>query len=171
MKRLKIGILAMIWILMGAWQVSAQANNSRDSVEKLLLLMNQDQFVRQVFEHVKEQQRQQLQQMNGSEEQTAVITTYFNKIYDVIQTEMSWDKIKDDYIDLYLSVYSQEEIEALISFYEAPLGRKVIEKMPELMEQSMLISQKYMMKMLPKIQEIQQEMSRELVNQQQPNLE
>lgn len=163
MQKIKIVILAIVWIGLGAGQSLALDPAPRNLAEKLLLLMNQDQLVQQSIDYLKDHQRQQLPQLNDSQTQ-AVMATYLDKIYEVIESEMSWEKIKNDYIDLYLTVYSKEEIEGLIAFYEAPLGRKVIEKMPELMAQSMWISQKHLVRIIPEIEKIQREMAGAMEN-------
>jgi hypothetical protein len=102
--------------------------------------------------------------MNISQEQSPVVEKYLNKMFDVVKEEMSWDKMKGDFIRIYMSVYTEEEIQGLISFYESPLGKKMIEKTPQLMEQSMAVGQKYVIAMMPKIQKVTEEMVAELLN-------
>jgi hypothetical protein len=100
--------------------------------------------------------------MDLTEEQTRLMEKYFDKIFNVMKEEMSWDKMKDDFILLYMSVYTEAEVNELIDFYESPIGRKTLEKLPLLMEKSVAISQKYPMNMMPKIQEITMEMMNEV---------
>mgnify|MGYP001273968172 FL=1 len=83
------------------------------------------------------------------------------KLFNLMKAEMSWDKIKEDYIELYMSVYTKEEVNELIKFYQSPIGQKTIEKMPVIMEKSTEISYKYLMNMIPKIEELAAEMQEE----------
>ncbi|HEX3046370.1 MAG TPA: DUF2059 domain-containing protein [Bacillota bacterium] len=145
--------------------VSAQEDTYSASVEKLLVLMNENQLLDQVFQQLKSMQLKQLQQMNISPEQYPIMEKYFTKIYDIIREEMGWEKIKGDFIQIYKSVYSEEDIQQLIDFYESPLGQKVLAKMPFIMEQSIALSQKYMEEILPKIQAVSEEMLIELAGQ------
>ncbi|MDD3605464.1 MAG: DUF2059 domain-containing protein, partial [Kiritimatiellae bacterium] len=74
------------------------------------------------------------------------------KMMDLIAGEMSWDKIKTDYIGIYAETFTADELKGIIDFYKTPVGRKFIEKQPEIMEKSMRVTQKQMMTLMPKIQ-------------------
>jgi hypothetical protein len=63
-----------------------------------------------------------------------------------------------------LSVYTEEELQALIKFYESPVGQKMIAKTPLLMQQTMAISQKHTANLMPKIQKMVKELVDELIN-------
>ena len=70
--------------------------------------------------------------------------------------------MKDDYIDIYVKTYTESEIRAILEFYKSPAGKKFIEKMPELMQQSMAISQKNMPTIMNKVTKISEEMANEI---------
>ncbi len=107
MKYVKIIALLMMFILVFSFGVSAKEDSFHDSVEKLLLLMKQDQILDQAFEQVKPMVLQQFQQMNLTKEQSEVINKYMGKIFDVMKDEMSWNKMKEDYIQIYMTVYTE----------------------------------------------------------------
>ena len=46
-------------------------------------------------------------------------------------------------IPIYVKHFDEEELAALATFYESPLGTKVIQKMPVVMQESMLIGNEY----------------------------
>jgi len=62
---------------------------------------------------------------------------------------MEWEAM---FADIYSNVFSAEEIQGLIDFYETPLGKKLLEKQPELMAATMQKMQGEMSKFMPKIQ-------------------
>ena len=159
-----IKILLLVAVLIGTCSLGAAAQDDtyRVAVEKLLLLTKQDQLVDQMFQQFQEVQMQQLQQMNVSQAQYPIVEKYLGKIYELMKTEMSWDIIKDDYIQIYMSVYTEEEIKGLVAFYESPIGQKTIEKMPLLAQQSLLIGQKYFTRLFPQIQTLGREMAAEI---------
>lgn len=164
MKQFKAIFLLTVMILALSLGVAAQEDSHRASVEKLLLVTNQDQLLEQVYPQIKQLVLGQVQQLDVPREQSPLIEEYFDKIFNVMKEEMSWDKIKNDFIQLYMSVYTEAEINELIAFYESPIGQKTLEKMPLLMQESMAISQKYTMKIMPKIIEIAEEMAAEIQN-------
>lgn len=163
MKNIKFMALLFVATLFCSLGVFAKEESFRDSVEKLLLLTQQDKIANQVFEQVKPMVLQQLSLTNISKEQSVIIDKFMNKIFDALKDEMSWDKMKVDYIQIYMSVYTKEEIQQLIAFYQSPIGQKMIEKTPLLIQQSMIVNQKNMKRILPKIQEISQEMITEMM--------
>jgi hypothetical protein len=84
-----------------------------------------------------------------------------------VAKEMRWQEIKNDYVGLYTDAFTEQELRQLILFYGTPLGQKVVEKMPVLMEQSMQVGQKKMMKIMPEILSLSEEMIQEIQKQNQ----
>jgi hypothetical protein len=96
-------------------------------------------------------------------EQSPLVDNLLNKMFDLMKEELSWENMKEDFIQLYLSVYTEEELQQLISFYESPVGQKMIAKTPLLMQQTMAISQKHTANLIPKIQKMVSELVAELL--------
>lgn len=63
---------------------------------------------------------------------------------------MEWEAM---FADIYSKVFTADEIQGLIDFYNAPLGQKLLEKQPELMAATMQKMQIEMSKFMPQIQE------------------
>ena len=154
-------LLLVIISFSGAAQKTADYN----SVEELLLLMRIDETLTRTFAQMRPTFLQQFQQLAGDElttEQSQITEKYLEKLFDLMEEELSWEKLKDDYIRIYSAVYTEEEIRELIEFYRSPVGQKTVEQMPVLMEESMAISQKYLLNLMPRIQELTAEMQAEL---------
>jgi hypothetical protein len=79
------------------------------------------------------------------------------KILDSVYKQMTWESLKPDFIQIYSEVFTEQEIKDLTAFYKTPLGQKLIEKMPEVSEKSMLIMQKRMPAMMADMQKTIQE--------------
>ncbi|MBT3602723.1 MAG: DUF2059 domain-containing protein [Candidatus Latescibacteria bacterium] len=73
------------------------------------------------------------------------------QVIDMIMKELDWKNFKTDYIQLYAEVFTEAEIKGLIKFYESPAGQAFVKKQPELNQKSMMLSQKMMMKIMPKL--------------------
>lgn len=67
-----------------------------------------------------------------------------------VMQEIKWENI---FADIYTKVFTEEELQGLIDFYKSPLGKKMLEKQPELMAATMNKMQAEMSKFMPKIQE------------------
>jgi len=73
-----------------------------------------------------------------------------NEMFDTI---LKWDTLKQDYIQIYSEVYTEQELRDLAVFYKSPVGQKFIEKMPEVQQKSMEVMQKRIMPLLQKMRE------------------
>jgi hypothetical protein len=63
--------------------------------------------------------------------------------------EMNWESM---FGEIYTEVFSEDEIQGLIDFYKSPVGKKMLEKQPELVAATMQRMQTEMAKLMPKIQ-------------------
>ena len=45
--------------------------------------------------------------------------------------KMSWERMKPEYVRLYASLYTEDELRQLTAFYESPVGQKSIRIQPE----------------------------------------
>lgn len=64
------------------------------------------------------------------------------------------EKLKVDAAAIYAETFEVDELRAMVDFYQSPVGRKLISRMPELMQQSMSLMQDSMKDMLPRIKKI-----------------
>ena len=65
---------------------------------------------------------------------------------------MSWASLKDDMAKLYMAEFTEAELNELIKFYQTPLGKKTIQKMPGLMAKGAEIGQKRVQEHLPELE-------------------
>lgn len=161
----KVIIFGLIFLVGGLVNANPNADSYYESVEELLLLMKVDENLAYTFAQLRPILLEQFQAMMDGDvtsEQVQIMEKYMGEMLDMMEEEMSWEKMKDDFIHVYMSVYTEEEIQELIKFYQTPVGQKTIEQTPILMEQSMEISQKYLFATLPKLQSIAEKMEAEL---------
>lgn len=108
-----------------------------------------------------------MQQLNGSQGTTDAM---FGQI--VVQfkaskpevTDAKWAALKKDVFDVevaelnkqlipvYKKHFTQEEVKAIVAFYETPAGKKLAEKTPMVTMESMQLSQTWAMSLMGKIQ-------------------
>lgn len=79
----------------------------------------------------------------------------FSKKYTaLVKQELSWKKLQPEFVKIYSSVYTQEEVDGLIKFYKSPVGQSTIDKMPLVSKKSMEIMQIHMTDLMPKLQKL-----------------
>jgi hypothetical protein len=140
----------------------ADETSHRKLAEELLTRMDVHKNVERMFESVKKAQMAQFKKMNVPQEASDKIQSMQNEMMDLMAQEMSWDKVKQDYISVFADKFAEEELKEIIGFYKSPVGQKFIKDSPELMKKLMEISQRQMGKIMPKIQAIRKAMAEEL---------
>jgi hypothetical protein len=76
---------------------------------------------------------------------------------DEVKSELSWEKMRDLYQQVYAETFTQEEVDGLIAFYESPAGKAFVAKMPTVMQKSMVLMQQRMAPMVQRLQQSLQE--------------
>jgi uncharacterized protein len=108
-----------------------------------------------------------MQQVNGSSANTDAM---FGRIVAQMKaakpevTDEKWAALKKDVFDpavadlnkmmvpVYKKLFTQEEVKAIIAFYESPAGKKLSEKSSEITKESMSFAQEWGMSLMGKIQ-------------------
>ncbi len=69
------------------------------------------------------------------------LAAYQGVMLDFMRKYMGYDSLKDDLVRLYADTFSRAELEELARFYQTPVGKKTIEKLPELTVQGARLGQ------------------------------
>ena len=157
-----VGSIAAMLVL-GVMCVSAQETQRRAMAEELLNVMNMQDTIEKSFAMVKQMipaQMEKMKQVTGDTNMPANVSSQTDKIMDMLAKEMSWNKMKADYITLYAEMFTEQELKDTVAFYKSPTGQAFIKKQPELMKRSMEISQKVIMQIMPKIQAMTEELKK-----------
>ena len=139
-------------------QVMADAKSHAADAEKFLLLAHADKLAVPVYAQVQQMFAQRFAQANGPAAKKALLESYQAKANAVLEQAVGWNKIKPDLIKLYTTNFSEAELKGLIEFYQSPLGKKVMEKMPALSQQSAQMTQGHLEKAVPQVNKLLAEM-------------
>jgi hypothetical protein len=122
--------------------IRADEASHRKAVETLFGLMEMDSLLSQSVDKMLEMQVQQ----------NPALVPYQAKMKAFLNKYMSWASLKDDMAKLYMAEFSESEINELTKFYQTPLGKKTVQKMPALMTKGAEIGQKRVQEHLPELQ-------------------
>ena len=100
---------------------------------------------------------QALQGKTSTEQNKKFFDSYMQKIMLIMKDELSWERMKPLYVQVYSETFSQEEIDGLIKFYGSDVGRSYVSKLPVVMEKTMAISQQQMQPMMQRLQDALQQ--------------
>jgi hypothetical protein len=139
---------------------------SDQSINQLLQLTKVDQQMDSVFTQMEGAMKASLQQATKgrplSADEQAVLDRRQAKMAGIMKEELSWDKMKDLYVQAYRETFSREEIVGLIAFYQTPVGQSLVSKQPELTKRTMTILQQRMAPMMQRMQKMSEETALEL---------
>jgi len=106
--------------------------------------------------------QQALQGKTPTPRQQQAIANMKNRMFALMQGETAWEKLEPMYLRIYKESFSEEEIAGMLSFYKTPAGLAVINKMPVLMQKTMLEVQKMLGGVTPQMQKIQEQFVAEI---------
>jgi hypothetical protein len=85
-------------------------------------------------------------------EQQRAMELMRGKVQQIFHEEMTWAKLEPIYVQVYQDTFSQQEIDGLIKFYRTPTGVAYVDKLPIVMQKSMVATQAMMGPMMQKLQ-------------------
>jgi len=91
-----------------------------------------------------------------------IFDEYYSKMINVMREEMSWAKMKEPMINIYLNNFNEKEISDVIAFYKSDTGQAFITKTPKLTQESMQIGQNLTTAAIPRIREISKQLKQQL---------
>lgn len=155
-------LVALFAALLLATQVHADDASHRQACEDLMKLFNIDKMLVPVFKQVAKMQEDRIAKMQIPDDMKDVSKKYLDRINELVMKNMSWKELKDDVVRIYMEVFTETEIRELLGFYESPIGKKFVQKSPELALKVVNMSQARTMKILPEIEKLTKEMEEEL---------
>lgn len=141
-------------------------NESKALAETYLVVTKQKEQNNKLLEMLKAQLPQQAKIYTDTEKLNAKQKKLFGKYMDEMTTilieEIAWEKIKDNHIKIISSIYSDEELKSLITFFESDLGRLYINKQQRAFQMLGESSQKSMHNFMRRIKALEQKMKEDL---------
>jgi len=134
----------------------------RASIEELLQVSNVKSMVDAMYGQMDQMLQQMSTQLQIEESERPIMEKFMSKVTDLIREEVSWEQMKGPIFEIYRKHFSEQEVLDLTAFYKTESGRALVEKMPNLMQDSMQVSQGMMESVMPKVLELAEELQQEL---------
>ncbi|MDC8830599.1 DUF2059 domain-containing protein [Alteromonas gilva] len=142
--------------------VSAADDARREKVAALLEATNADAVIDQIYTSLDGMFANMAKQYNIKESERPAFNAHMQKVQRLMRQEMGWQQLRDPMIELYLTHYTDQEIDGMLAFYQSDVGKAMVDKMPAVMAGSMQISQNMMQSVMPKLQALSEEYRQEL---------
>jgi uncharacterized protein len=143
-------------IIAGSAPAQSQELSKQAKIERILELTRSDASANQAANQISTMIASQMksQMPKASPEQLARVQEVMDKLMDLVKAKMAWARLRPDFIKAYSDLYTDEEIDGMLAFYESPAGRGFIDKLPQLTQKTIAISQAQMGDLMPEIQRI-----------------
>ena len=123
---------------------AADSASHKQQVETLFRLTQMEKKIQDSVDSVVQLQLRQNPQL-GQHEQA--VREFFTKY-------MGWNSLQNDLTDMYLSTFSEKELEQINAFYITPVGQKVITSLPQLVEQRNQLASQRLQQNIGELQQI-----------------
>jgi hypothetical protein len=128
-------------------------------VEEFLKLAKIDDTQRQTVAQIRAQmQLGILQQLFGSKplptDKKKELDEFRTNLGNVISDALSWEKLKPDFVKIYMEAFSEPEIDGMLAFYKSPVGQAMVAKTPALTTKGSELSQQKLVGAEPAIDKV-----------------
>ena len=126
--------------------------------DRLLEVMRARETVDAILPQVQMSQQQMVVQLTAGQELDAADRARLEQLMQRNQARMvealAWEKLEPVYRDIYLATFTSEDMDAMIGFYSSDAGQKPLDRMPQLMQNTMAAVQQMV---IPMLQEMEQD--------------
>ncbi len=150
---MKIRLVGLCVLLLAMPAFAGEAERKK-LAEELLGLIKFERNIEQSFAAARQMQMAQVKTMTLSDFDAAAARAVREKTMDFLQEQLSWKNLRDEFIAAYAEIFTEEELKGLVNFYKTPVGQAYVAKVPEMMQRSAEITQRHMLEIAPKIQQI-----------------
>lgn len=162
MKRIFVASLLTVC----SWMAQA-APPTPESIELLLDLVQAEKIMDgikpQVQGAMKASMDQALKGRKPNAEEQKVLDAYLLAATHIVNDTLTMDRLKPLHLQLYSQHLTQEEVDGMITFYQSPVGRSMVTKMPHIMQGVMAALPSLLAPMQDKLRLAGEQMVRELV--------
>lgn len=159
--RLRVIVMSVLCAvaLLQARPAAGQApdDSVRSDIEKLMQLTGTAQLASQMVSTINAQfiEGMKRSQPNIPDRALAIV-------HEVLDAELAKgfsgpQSMMSDVAAVYAKHFTQDDVRAMVAFYESPVGRKMIQAMPAVVQESMMIGQRWAQTELPRITSVLQE--------------
>jgi hypothetical protein len=128
----------MLSVSVSGVPAAAQELTKEAKIERILALTKADAIIDQMLSQMKALMASQMPADTTPEDRARQVQVQ-GKMADAIKGLMA--KIRPQQIKIYNDIFSDDEINGLLAFYESPAGRSYLAKMPLIMSQMMIAVQ------------------------------
>jgi uncharacterized protein len=154
MKRFVAGLILVVTSFIAPAAMAASATDQQ--VDHLMEVMRVEQTLNAILPQIRASQQQMVSQLTAdkslTDEQRKRLDAFLDRSSERAATALAWKNMQPVYRDIYRQTFTAEDIDAMVAFYGSQAGQNLLDKMPQLMQNSMAAVQKLLVPMLQGMQ-------------------
>lgn len=135
-------------------------------VEKLFVVMHIERTMDQMMGMMQQMIAQSTKGMPGMDaltpEQEKLVADYQKKAMKLATDTVGWKAMEPDYARIYATTFTDEQIDAMTTFYSSPAGQALLDKTPEIGQQTMQAVQGKMATLQPQIRKLMEDFAAQM---------
>jgi len=144
-------LLALVLFSFGAVQAQTQPKTSHyKAAEEMLSTMNMKQNLEESIDQMLAIQIKNNPSMQPAE---AILKEFFGKY-------MTWDALKEDYISIYMTEFTEKELKDMTKFFSTPSGKKMAARQSAISMKGMQLGQEKVQAHMGELQEMLQKVDK-----------
>jgi uncharacterized protein len=162
MKRLVFILTLLVCLPLAA---HADEASRHAKAKEMISLLHMDRLVAQMMDAMTQQTNAFTKQMVGKNitpQDQAKLDDFQKKVFNLIESQVSWKVLEPEYTDLYAKTFTDEELDGILAFYKSPAGVSMVEKLPTLTSEAMQLSQSRMMAIEPQLKQMIQDFAKDV---------
>ncbi len=154
----KSTILAAVLLVMTGL-LQADEVSKKLKAEQMLELTGSAKMMKESFAQIQKMQASQLEKMELPAEAKPAAAEIQKRLMDMLAERLSWDRMRPTMVKLYMEIFTEDELNAIVSFYSTTAGQSMVAKMPQIMAKSMEMTMGLMSDVMPEIKRITEEVT------------
>jgi hypothetical protein len=150
--------ITMLFALVLCLPLAAHADDAsmRAKAKELIELVHTDRMVEQGTSSIMGQvyaAGEGVVGPNPTFERQAKFDEFRKQVADKIDTELGWKAMEPAFIDTYIKIYTEDELNAIVAFMKSPAGAAYLEKTPQVTAQANKVIQSKMATLQPELRQ------------------
>lgn len=128
------------------------------AAEELLRLIEIDRGLAPMAARMRQSTLQQIRAQDVAVGEEPTAAPYLTRIGDLIETTLSWERLRPDFIEIYVQTFTEEELVTLNNFFRSSVGGKYLANVNSLNQQATEVVRSHAMATAPDVRAITDEM-------------
>lgn len=151
--------LAILLVLAVSFPLAARADEAshRAKAQEMMTLLKTEHMVVQIAESIRKQVTDAATQVVGADptpEKKAKLDDFEKQANHMIDEQLSWKSMQGPFTDIYVKAFTEEQLDAIVTFYKSPAGVALLDKMPTVNEELSRFGQSKMVVLQPQLKQL-----------------